>query len=398
MLRNFFAEKQPADYKCKKKFCLEKQSCVYAGSFACADKNENRRNDYYEYCDAEDKFYRSPFKNCADLFCKNEVREKAKTGQKGANCREKHGRHQPCGVIYNYGKSCERNNLSKDKKFADSLLFLFILHAKIIPYNLIFKNMAKKTAEKVQKSEPDLIIPVDDFNKDKLGDHVARQISGFIGRKARRFGMPLHDTDTLQEASKCLDEFFGEVCGDGLTPDMRRVIYSVRLTLNKYYKSLGINLVSVNIEPRDKEDKPMLVDGKDLKAPTLGIVGTRLNSQQSVNMAEVGFKVERGAEQLHILSEQMHARGFGIGERMPESHGNQALLCPHPWERGDKVIIPAGAMVALDIPIADHKKFREQKLPYYDDVLTLNQSQGIYFCRYLTEKAVMDVLRQQAAH
>ena len=53
--------------------------------------------------------------------------------------------------------------------------FCLSIHAKIIPYNLIFKNMAKKLRKKYKNQNPILIIPVDDFNKDKLGDHVARQ-------------------------------------------------------------------------------------------------------------------------------------------------------------------------------------------------------------------------------
>lgn len=255
--------------------------------------------------------------------------------------------------------------------------------------------MSKKTAEKAPQKDPELIIPVDDFNRDKLGEHVARQISGFIGRKARKFGMPLHDTETLQAASECLDGYFRDVRGEHLPPEARNIISSIRLTLNKYYNSLGIDLVSVNVEVRDENCNPVFaVEGKEWRAPTLGVVGTRPDSQKAVQIAGVGFKVESGAEQLHVLSEQMRARGFGIGERMPESCASQALLCPHPWERGDEVIIPAGAMVALDTPIADPKKFREQKLPYYDDAWTSNLPQGIYFCRYLTEKAVMDVLRQ----
>lgn len=252
--------------------------------------------------------------------------------------------------------------------------------------------MARRTAEKAQKQEPELIIPVDEFNRDKLGEHVARKISSFISRKARRFGMPLHDAETLQAASECLDNYFKEVCGENLSPDMRRVIHSVRLSINRYDKLLGIDLVSVNVEPRDEKGESILIGGRDLKAPTLGVVGTPPSNNKSIEMEAVGFEVKEGAEQLHVLSRQFGARGFGIGERMP-AHNRSALLIAHPWERGDKVTIPAGAMVAVDVPVVDYEKFRKQNLPHHYDQSWEQWLQGVYFCRYLTREAVMELLK-----
>lgn len=179
--------------------------------------------------------------------------------------------------------------------------------------------MVKRTAEKAPKQEPELVIPVDEFNRDKLGEVVAKQISGFIGRKARRFGMPLHDTDTLNEATKCFDNYFREVSEEHSGPVIRSVICSVRLRLHRFDKSHGIDLVGVDIEPRDESAEDMSVTGVDLQVPTLEVVGPRFDSRPYVlDTVGMATKVSNGAHQIHVLSEGLRARSFAIGEPIPE--------------------------------------------------------------------------------
>lgn len=239
-------------------------------------------------------------------------------------------------------------------------------------------------AKSAPETDSGLIIPVLDLKRDQLGTAVANGInnfSDFSGMTSRGFGRPLDDKETFRAAAT-LNGYFSE-----MPKEVKSCIAEVRLSLNDYEKKFGIGLVSVNIEMQDEDENLWLPVG-ELKPPTLGVVKSQLSQNTQVL---AGFKVDEGAEQITVLSEKLHARGFLPGENIPET----LQAPPYPWNRGQTVTVPQNTMVGLHVPVTNAERFfRLSEIPFrlICDVACKNRPKQVYFCRYLTRKAARKVL------
>lgn len=242
-------------------------------------------------------------------------------------------------------------------------------------------------AENAPETEPGIIIPVLHVKPDKLGTAVANGInnaSDFMGITSNLGGKPLDDKETFRAALDALDRYVSE-----MSEEVRSLIANVRLTLNNYVEKLGIGLVSVNIEMEDLDGNAWL-PAKDRKPPTVRVVQPQHREGEMQVLA--GFKVDKGAEQIMVLSSALHARGFLPGEDIPQT----TLGFLSPWLQGRTVTVPQNAMVGLHVPVVDLKKFQKSEVPYtliYDGAeVDRSPTKQVYFCRYLTRDAARKVL------
>lgn len=235
-------------------------------------------------------------------------------------------------------------------------------------------------AKNMPQTGIEFIMPVNELTSKILGECVVNKIRDFIRCNARGFGKSLNDQATVDKACNVAGDYFA-----GMSEEVRFRIAEVRLTLNDYVKKLGIGLVSVNIEMEDEDENAWLPKG-ELKPPTLGVVKPKSARDTQVL---VGFKVDEGAEQITVLSNILHARGFLPGENI--SPTLQTL--PYPWQRGQIVTVPQSAMVGLNVPVVDMGKLAESGIPFrlgYD--MARSRPSQVYFCRHLTQDAARKVL------
>lgn len=209
--------------------------------------------------------------------------------------------------------------------------------------------------------------------KENIGQRV---VAGLLDESRGCNGDAYCDLVSRNEAeiAKTIEGYVNEV-GDSVA----QVVVSV----NDYRESLGVGLVSVNIEAQDEGRCTLLLDG-DVKSPTLGLVEPLV--ENGARFGKVGFKVSQGqAEQVSAVSEKLvFRRAVNVGGIV-----RNTCVC-----RGDDPItVLGGEYVAARLPILDEDRLDSAGLPFAYDTFSVSMlppvGDQVYFCRYLTAKAAI---------
>lgn len=175
-------------------------------------------------------------------------------------------------------------------------------------------------------------------------------------------------------------------------------IVSVRLRLNNWADKLGIGLVSVSVEPLDR-DGAMVLPPDDFpgKGPTIGSI---LPPVYMHPQALVGFRVDHDCAELIDGAGQIAGRTFSDGEglRPPIAGGLRKVDTMFVGGHGAP-IVTEGSLVALSVPVLDRRRLEASRLHYEEVERThLEGTDGksqIYTCRFLTSKAALRMIRKR---
>lgn len=109
---------------------------------------------------------------------------------------------------------------------------------------------------------------------------------------AKRYLEALENHNAKRIADHAWQAYF-----EGLNSEFNGRIAAVRCRLNDWEKQLGLGLLSVTMEPLDRRDAPIDMQGarREWKAPTDGIIGSIAAHEEQILAA---FAVAQGGEEL----------------------------------------------------------------------------------------------------
>lgn len=240
--------------------------------------------------------------------------------------------------------------------------------------------------------KPNLIRDKGEPNLIKIADGIQLAFKEADTRhreKAKGYSLANHDSAGRVEPWFALSDIFKT-----FDLDLLERIVSVRMTLNDYARDLGIGIVSVKIEPLDRDSKVVLSpDDVEGKAPTMGSVLPRIPGRQEVF---AGFKITKGSEQLNAMRGALRGNIFAHGVPMPNEYSSDENK--RVTGSLDATIITQGSTVAVYAPVLDIEKLEAAEVPHYFVTTKPDLSGEIassYMCRYLTNEAAFRLMEKK---
>lgn len=204
----------------------------------------------------------------------------------------------------------------------------------------------------------------------------------------QRFAKVLTDGRIFESTNKALADYFGRIT----KAHPNQVIRAVRVSLNDYFKRLGIGVMSCSVEPMNSGDDVLKLTD-ELKSPTVVVIPE--NAERGTAPLVVGFPVDEGWEELTALTRNLCLRAYSPGE--PAGYQQVPL---RPLEQC--IVVPQGRCVAVRVPLYNSallaaSRFDRNVLPLTTDEDALGKRRvdlepgQVYLCRYLTREAVVRV-------
>lgn len=222
-----------------------------------------------------------------------------------------------------------------------------------------------------------------------LGGDITRACIGLLDGRDRRFAKVLSDERIFENVSAALTAYLEKI--EAAHPD--EVIRTVVVRIHDYLEQLGIGLMSCRVELLSHERGGVLRLSDEEKSPIVGVIPEV--SKHDAQPAVAFSPVENGGEELTALTDDLCLRGYLPGERPPPF---EVMLLP--VQQGNRVLVPQKAAIGVRLSLINKARlpalnFRRNVVPLICDDLRIKSNihpGQVYFCRYLTKKAVREAL------